>query len=292
MMARPPSRVLALAVVTLAACCWTAAFVDAKGSRSSSSSSSSSFAVTKFVPVEVKVSDGQTGAQGSMQVFVPSTAGEFQISQAADLFEHVRGAWDAVVESNQAGLVDANEAARNPALAAIPLSEGEAWHHFQAGRHGVIDSARFLVTFGMVPSVQTGGTLLHLAAAQGQVDRCRELLASPELNLDVDVQKADGTTPLLMAATMGHAPVMEMLLAAGANAEHVGHQGATALMVAASFGHVDVVRTLIRHGVDVDRAHAYAGTTALHFAAEVRVLRERVSHTCASARRPERLSVL
>ena len=122
------------------------------------------------------------------------------------------GAWDAVVENNQAGLIDAAQMRHNPALAAAPLTESEAWHHFQAGRNGVIDSARFLVTFGMVPSVQTGGSALHLAAAQGLVDRCEQLLASPELNVDVDVEKADGVTPLLIAATMGHAAVVQVLL--------------------------------------------------------------------------------
>ena len=57
---------------------------------------------------------------------------------------------------------------------------------------------------------------------------------------------------------------------AGANIEHVGAQGATALMIAASFGHAEVVSVLIERGATVDRQHAYAGTTALHFAAEVR----------------------
>ena len=105
----------------------------------------------------------------ALQVFVPSTEGEFQIARPEDLYAHVKGAWDAVVEENQAGLVDANQLRDNPSLATAPLSDTEAWHHFQASQHGVIDSARFLVTFGMVPSVQTGGSLLHLAAAQGQV---------------------------------------------------------------------------------------------------------------------------
>lgn len=126
------------------------------------------------------------------------------------------GAWDAVVENNQAGLIDVAQMRHNPALAAAPLTESEAWHHFQAGRNGVIDSARFLVTFGMVPSVQTGGSALHLAAAQGLVDRCKQLLASPELNIDVDIEKADGVTPLLVAATMGHADVAQVLLEVGA----------------------------------------------------------------------------
>lgn len=41
-------------------------------------------------------------------------------------------------------------------------------------------------------------------------------------------------------------------------------------MIAASFGHVEVVRVLLGIGnANVNRKHAYAGTTALHFAAEM-----------------------
>lgn len=48
--------------------------------------------LTKFVPFEVQVSDGNSGSQKPMHILVPATAGEFQISQPADLFQHVRGA--------------------------------------------------------------------------------------------------------------------------------------------------------------------------------------------------------
>ncbi len=40
----------------------------------------------------------------------------------------------------------------------------------------------------------------------------RQLLRSPDLNLEVDVEKADGSTPLLLAATMGHVDVVRVLL--------------------------------------------------------------------------------
>ena len=42
----------------------------------------------------------------------------------------------------------------------------------------------------------------------------------------------------------------------------------TALMVAAAAGHAPVVKVLLRAGADVGAAHRFAGTTALHMAAE------------------------
>jgi len=243
----------------------TAAFVTAVDS----SIRDDAHGLTKFVPVDLAVRNSRSSAVESMQVFVPATPGEFSIGQPAELFDHVSEAWNAVVQHNQAGLVDAALMRTNPSMANAPLSEHEAWHHFQASQQGVIDSARFLVTFGIVPSVQTGGSLLHIAAAQGQADRCRQLLESPEANVQVDIEKSDGSTPLMLAAAMGHTDAVRVLLDAGANVEAVGRMGATSLMMAASLGHIEVVNVLIQHGADINKKHSYAGTTALHFAAEV-----------------------
>ena len=73
--------------------------------------------------------------------------------------------------------------------------------------------------------------------------------------------------------------VILWLTQAGANIEHVGSQGATALMIAASFGHTSVARVLLDHGADPDHAHAFAGTTALHFASEVSMTSSRAHAT-------------
>ena len=96
-----------------------------------------------------------------------------------------------------AGLVDAKQVG----AVGRDLSEGEAWHHYQAGQQGVVDSARFLITFSLVPAVQAGGSPLHIAASLGQTDRVAALL---EDGARVDTQKADGSTALHCAATMGH----------------------------------------------------------------------------------------
>jgi ankyrin repeat protein len=217
--------------------------------------------LTRYTPVEVKVGVGNEGEKANMQVFIPNK-GESQISDPSTLMQHVKGAWDTVVEENQAGLVDT----KHQGGAIAGLSAQEAWHHYKAGKDGVIDSARFLIAFSVVPSVQSGGTPLHIAAAMGNVEQVRQLLDD---GADVDAEKTDGNTALHGAAALGHAAVVDLLIEAEANIEAVGQSGATSLMVAASMGHDKVVRTLLKHGASIDAAHSFAGTTALHFAAEM-----------------------
>jgi len=175
---------------------------------------------------------------------------------------HVNSAWDSIVEKNQAGLVDAKHTGPM-----APLSSTEAWHHFQANEAGVVDSGRFLITFGMIPSVQSGGSPLHIAASLGDLKRIKALLE--EEGSDVNVVKGDGTTPLHAASTMSHTAAVKLLLEEGANVEARGKNGATPLMMSAAMGHLEVARALLDGGAALDMAHGFAGTTALHFAAEM-----------------------
>jgi uncharacterized protein len=62
---------------------------------------------------------------------------------------------------------------------------------------------------------------------------------------------AEGMTALLWAAVQGHAPVVELLLARGADAAVRSSRGSTALMLAAEQGHLEVARLLVsRAGAD------------------------------------------
>ena len=110
--------------------------------------SSDSLPLSKYVPVNVNVPSGVDGATDNLRVMVPSKPGERRIADPATLFDHVKGAWDTVVAKNQAGLMDAKHQMAKPQ----PLSARESWHHYQAGQQGVVDSARFLITFGALRS--------------------------------------------------------------------------------------------------------------------------------------------
>lgn len=218
--------------------------------------------VALFTPVEIRA-PARDGAAAPLTVMVPSKPGERRLATPETLHESVALAYAAVLEKQQSGLVDA----KTPWLMDAPLHPKETWHHAEAAKAGVLDSARFLITFSMVPSVQTGGTPLHLAAALGAVATIEALLAE---GAAVDAEReADGMTPLHHAVAMGHAGAVRALLLGGADVERAGKNGARPLMIAAAFGHEAVAAALLAGGADPRAAHPFAGTTALHFAAEM-----------------------
>lgn len=151
------------------------------------------------------------------------------------------------------------------------MPERDARINYMRSQSGNVDSARLLMEFSMVPSVKTGGSKLHDAAASGDVEELEKLM-DEDLETGsalVDPVKSDGTSPLITAAMMGHVRVCELLIEQGADLELTGINGATPLQVAASMGHLDVLSLLIRKGANVNAKHKFAGSTALHFAVEM-----------------------
>jgi hypothetical protein len=66
---------------------------------------------------------------------------------------------------------------------------------------------------------------------------------------DSKVTNAEGVTPVMYAASLGHAEIMEFLLNNGCNPHHRNKKGETALELAASAGHqqcVEILRTYMR----------------------------------------------
>jgi ankyrin repeat protein len=110
-----------------------------------------------------------------------------------------------------------------------------------------------------------GMTALHWAAMHNDAALASMLLyagASPKARTRVG-----GYTPLLLAATNGHADVMAPLLKGGADVNATTANGTTALMFAAASGDVRSVEALIAHGADLNARESTRGLTATMFAA-------------------------
>ena len=85
---------------------------------------------------------------------------------------------------------------------------------------------------------------------------------------NVEAQSHDGIAPLFVACYLGHADVVERLLAGGANIEtHSMGGGTTPLSIACEEGHLDVVEMLMAAGAQIDAPNK-DGTTALFVACQ------------------------
>lgn len=82
---------------------------------------------------------------------------------------------------------------------------------------------------------------------------------------DVNMQDAEGRTPLHYAAAHNHTRVAKMLTDAGANTEVADAKDNTALHYATGYGRLDVVDILLQAGADV-AALNHTGKTALELA--------------------------
>ena len=98
---------------------------------------------------------------------------------------------------------------------------------------------------------------LHQAAAAGQVDECRRLIAEgadvnmPAIPAQAPEEMGFGDTPLMLAAQNGHVEVCRHLLAAGADPECTTlYELASPLMLAAQAGHRDICHILLAAGAN------------------------------------------
>ncbi len=125
-------------------------------------------------------------------------------------------------------------------------------------------------------------TALHLAAAQGQLEIAKQVLATRRLA--VSAKDADGWLPIHCAAAAGHADIVAALLGAGSDVDEPAADGDTPLHKAAIAGHLPVVQLLKgRSGLD---ARNSAGSTPLYNAASqghLAVMRELLQEGAAGA---------
>ena len=109
-----------------------------------------------------------------------------------------------------------------------------------------------------------GMTALHWAAHRNDIDMAKALLAA---GASVKaVTRIEELTPLALASTNGNAPMVDLLLKAGAAANE-GNGLWTPLMLASSSGSAEAVKLLLDHGADVNVKETSHHQTALMFAA-------------------------
>ncbi|XP_044260278.1 ankyrin repeat domain-containing protein 50 isoform X3 [Tribolium madens] len=108
-----------------------------------------------------------------------------------------------------------------------------------------------------------GQAALHVAARLGQAQVVKVLL---EAGANADQANVDGWTPLRAAAWGGHTEVVELLVDHGCALDSVDAENRTALRAAAWSGHEEIVKILLQHGADVNLTD-HEGRTALIAAA-------------------------
>jgi ankyrin repeat protein len=115
-------------------------------------------------------------------------------------------------------------------------------------------------------------TALHIAAKIGSLESINfylsqiQSLSKEEQTVVIDAQDKDGMTALYWAAQFGFTPVVEALIAKGADFNK-GDNGITPpLFVACQANHVATVKTLLESGANASAQDLYM-TTSLHIAA-------------------------
>lgn len=94
-------------------------------------------------------------------------------------------------------------------------------------------------------------------AARGDIDEVNHILATNDVDVDVDDEDYDQRTALHLAASNGHIDmVRHLILVQGAHVNVLDRYGGTPMMDAVRHKHHDVVAFLRRHGatLELDKA--------------------------------------
>ncbi len=110
-----------------------------------------------------------------------------------------------------------------------------------------------------------GMTALHWAALNGDVKTMDLLLIGGAVV--EPLTRIGGFTPLHLASSRGHAPIVARLLEAGSKPKLITETGVQPIHLAAQAGSAAAVRFLLERGADVNAVDATHGRTPLVFAA-------------------------
>jgi ankyrin repeat protein len=109
-----------------------------------------------------------------------------------------------------------------------------------------------------------GSTALHWAAQRNDLKLVELLLAA---GANAKAATRYNITPLYFACLNGNVAIAERLLKAGADPNGTSQEGQTTVMTAALSGKPDVVKLLLSKGAKVDAVEPFRGQTALMWAA-------------------------
>lgn len=112
-----------------------------------------------------------------------------------------------------------------------------------------------------VPMVD-GTTALHWAVYKGSLPLVQALIAA---GAEVNARNDYASSPMSEAGVIANVDIIRALLEAGADVESPTREGQTALMSVVRTPHVDAARLLIEHGADVNATEGWRGQTALMF---------------------------
>gem|GEM_PF-2811400 len=98
------------------------------------------------------------------------------------------------------------------------------------------------------------------AAGMGNVEVIKKHIAN---GVDVNYDKGDGYTPLLMASMYGKTDAVKYLIEAGADVNLVNKDGSSAILAASQYGKLDIVKMLVAAGADVNAEYGKGYTSLL-----------------------------
>lgn len=102
-----------------------------------------------------------------------------------------------------------------------------------------------------------------------------------DAGIDIDIQDANGRTPLVWAAWRGDTRALRVLLLSGADVNKPDNAGFTPLSRAVHHDHLDAVRILLKAGASLDPRTTVTSEQAVHLSRgnkDLRILKELVAH--------------
>lgn len=147
----------------------------------------------------------------------------------------------------------------------LDKDKSSALHY--AARGGNKDILQYLVDYGLDPEscTQSGSTILHLAAYDGNTDMILHICSQyPQL---INILDATGHTAAHYAAGSGEVPVLLNILKYGTNPSSRSSNGSTLLLKAAYNGKIEMVQYLCEEYPELISMSDAFGCNVLHYAA-------------------------